>query len=426
MRIFLTLLVATPLFAQTLDERVTRALPSLVETYKTLHAAPELSTQEKNTSAFVATKLRELGFEVTERIGKYPEPELTCYGVVGILRNGDGPTVLIRSDMDALPVTEQTGVAYASNNPGVMHACGHDVHMTTLIGTAKMLADTKSQWRGTVMLIGQPAEEGVKGANAMLKDGLYEKFGRPDYAIAVHDWAVLPAGTVGYRAGYVMANSDSVDITVRGIGGHGAAPHAAKDPVVLAAEIVMALQTIVSRQNSPLDPVVLTVGSIHGGTRRNIIPDEVKLELTVRTYKPEVRRAVLAAIERVSKGIAMAAGVAEDRAPIIKWYEAEAAEATWNDPALTNRLVAAVKRELGDAKVVEIDPAMVGEDFGRFGLGREIPTSMLMVGAAHPAAYAAGEVLPGLHSSKFAPPPEETLRTSVRTLTTAALELLKK
>jgi hippurate hydrolase len=259
----------------------------------------------------------------------------------------------------------------------------------------------------------------------MLRDGLYDRFGKPDYAVAIHDWALLPAGTVGYRGGYIMANSDSVDITVRGIGGHGAAPQNAKDPVVVAAEIVMALQTLVSRENSPLDPVVLTVGSIHGGSKRNIIPDEVKMYITVRSYKPEVRQRVLTSIERVAKGIAMAAGIPDDRAPIVEIHQAEAAEATWNDPALTTRLVGAVKRELGDANVVEIDPSMVGEDFGRFGLGRQIPTSMLVVGASPPAVIASGSV-PGLHSSKFAPEAEQTLRTSVRTLTTSVLELMKK
>lgn len=424
--VIITVLIASPLAAQTLDQRVERVLPSLVETYKTLHAAPELSTKEEKSSALVASRLRALGYEVTERVGKYTEPDLTSYGVVALMKNGDGPVVLVRSDMDALPVPEQTNLPYASRNAGVMHACGHDVHMTTLIGTAQMLADMKSQWRGTVMLVGQPAEEVVKGADAMLRDGLYERFARPSYAVAIHDWALAPAGTVGYRAGYVMANSDSVDITVRGMGGHGAAPHTTKDPVVVASEIVVALQTIVSRENSPLDPVVVTVGSIHGGFKRNIIPDEVKLALTVRTYKPEVRERVLAAIERIAKGIAIAAGIPEDRAPIVTVQLSERAWATYNDPALTQRLVGAVRRELGEANVIEIEPAMVSEDFGRFGLDGKIPVTMLMVGAADPARVKSGARLPSLHSSEFAPPPELTLRTAVRTLTTAVLELMKK
>jgi len=220
-RVLIVLLLATPLFAQTLDERVSREINSLVETYKTLHAAPELSTQEAKTSAFVASRLRQLGYEVTERVGKYSDPNSTCYGVVAIMRNGTGPTLLVRSDMDALPVTEQTGLAYASQNSGVMHACGHDVHMTTLLGTAKILADLKSQWRGTLMLVGQPAEEVVKGAEGMLSDGLYERFGRPDFAIALHDDAVVPTGKIGYRPGDFMAATDSVNLTIRGMGGHG-------------------------------------------------------------------------------------------------------------------------------------------------------------------------------------------------------------
>ncbi|HEX4934361.1 MAG TPA: amidohydrolase, partial [Gemmatimonadaceae bacterium] len=301
-------ILATSASGQTLDERVRRELPSLVETYRKFHAAPELSTQEKNTSAVLASRLRELGYEVTERFGTYAEPDLTSYGVVAVLRNGDGPVVLVRTDMDALPVPEQTGLPYTSTNAGVMHACGHDVHMTTLIGTAKMLVDLKQQWRGTAILIGQPSEEIARGAAAMLRAGLYEKFPRPSYAIALHDWALLPAGKVSYRPGFIMAASDAIDITVRGQGGHGATPEKTKDPVVVAADLVLALQRIVSRETSALDPVVLTVGSIHGGTKRNIIPDEVKLLITLRTYKSEVRERVLAAIDRTAKGVAAAAG----------------------------------------------------------------------------------------------------------------------
>jgi amidohydrolase len=420
-RLLATMLLATASAAgQTLEQRVEREIPSLLTTYQTLHAAPELSMQEQKTSAFVATRLRELGYEVTERIGKYREAEATCYGVVAVMRNGDGPVVLVRSDMDGLPVKEQTGLPYASKSEGVMHACGHDVHMTTLLGTAKMLADLKSQWRGTVVLVGQPAEEVVQGAEAMLRDGLYERFPRPNFAVAIHDWATIAAGTVGYRSGYVMANSDSVDITVRGVGGHGAAPHMTKDPVVVAAEIVLALQTIVSRENSPLDPVVVTVGSIHGGAKRNIIPDEVNLYLTVRTYKPEVRERVLASIERIARGVALAAGIPAERAPVVMVHEAERAHATYNDPALTERLARAVRRELGDAQVVEMDPAMVSEDFGRFGLDRQIPVTMLMVGAGGPTS-------PSLHSSKFAPAPVElVLETGVRTVVASVLDLLKR
>jgi hippurate hydrolase len=420
----LFILLTTPAFAQSLDERVQRDIPALLETYKTLHAMPELSTQEVKTSAFVAKRLRELGYEVTERVGRYREPNTTAYGVVAILRNGEGPVVLLRSDMDALPITEQTGLPYASQNAGVMHACGHDVHMTTLLGTAKVLADLKSQWRGTVMLIGQPAEEIVRGAEGMLADGLYERFAKPDYAIALHDWAALEAGKVGHRPGQIMAATDSLNITVRGIGGHGAAPHLTKDPVVMAAETIMALQTIASRERSPLDPVVVTVGRVEGGTKRNIIPDEVRLFLTVRTMSPTVRERVLEAIQRIPKGIAIANGLTEDRAPVYEHLTAESIASTFNEPNLNERLVTAIGRELGADNVVLIDPSMVSEDFGLFGLNGKIPTVLLALGAADPARLADG-TQPGLHSSKFAPSdPALVLRTGVRAAASGVLNLL--
>jgi amidohydrolase len=419
------LLLAAPAFAQTLDQRIDRELPSLLATYKTLHAAPELSMQEAKSSALVAARLRELGYEVTERVGKYDDPKNTCYGVVAIMKNGSGPVVLIRTDMDALPVTEQTGLAYASANPGVMHACGHDIHMTTLLGTAKMLADLKPQWHGTVMLVGQPAEEIVAGARGMLADNLYERFPRPAYAIALHDAADIPYGKIGYTPGYTLSASDSVNVTIRGQGGHGARPQSAKDPVVVAAEFIVALQTIVSRERSPLDPVVVTVGSIHGGTKRNIIPDEVKLQLTVRTYKPEVRQRVLDSIARIAKGVAIAAGIPEELAPVVEQVTAEASEATYNDPTLTARLASALEKSLGAENVLKIDPLMVSEDFGRFGLGGKIPTVMMHVGATDPARIASGERVPGLHSSGFVPVPEPTLRTAIKSMTTMALELLR-
>jgi len=436
--LLLALAAAVPLAGQTLsadlDERIERELPSLLSTYKTLHANPELSTQEAKSSALVAARLRELGYTVTERVGKYDEPGLTSYGVVAILKNGAGPTVLVRSDMDALPVKEATGLPYASSvrakSPSgddvpVMHACGHDIHMTTLLGTAKMLADLKSRWHGTVMLVGQPAEEVVKGATAMLHDGLYERFGRPTYAIALHDNSNMPAGQIGYCPGYFMASADSVNLTIRGMGGHGAAPQTTKDPVVLAAETIVAMQTIVSRENSPLDPAVVTVGSIHGGTKRNIIPDEVQLLMTVRTYKPEVRKRVLASIERIARGVAIAGGVPEDRMPVMENRKGEGTESTYNDPALTERVAAALTKEMGAANVVKLDPLMVSEDFGRFGLDRAIPTTMLNVGAVDPARIASGERLPSLHSSGFAPLPEPTLRGGVKGMTIAVMELLR-
>lgn len=420
------LLLTMPAAAQSLDDRVQRELPTLLEHYKTLHAMPELSQQEEKTSAFLAARLRELGYEVTEKVGKYKEPGMTAYGVVAVLRNGKGPTVLVRTDMDGLPVTEQTGLAYASKNTGVMHACGHDVHMTTLLGTAKLLADLKSQWSGTVMLIGQPAEEIVRGAEGMLADGIYDRFARPDFAVALHDWATLEAGKIGYRPGPFMAGSDSINVTIRGVGGHGALPHATKDPVVMAAETIMALQTIASRERSPLEPVVVTVGKIDGGTKRNIIPDDVRLYLTVRTFTPEVRKRVLESIERIPRGIALMAGVPADRAPLYEPQIGEAVGPTVNDPTLTERMQKAIARELGAANVVHIDPAMVAEDFGRFGDNGKIPTALLALGAGDPAKLSEG-TQPGLHSSKFAPAdPNLVLRTGVRAAVSMVLDLLPK
>ncbi|HET7437066.1 MAG TPA: amidohydrolase [Thermoanaerobaculia bacterium] len=420
----LLLLAATPAFAQSLSDRVARELPSLLETYRTFHAHPELSTQEAQTSATVAKRLRELGYDVSYPFGRYTNANATCYGVVAVMKNGAGPTLLIRSDMDALPVTEQTGLEYASATPGAMHACGHDVHMTTLLGTAKLLADMKSQWKGTLILIGQPAEEVVKGAEGMLAAGLYEKTGTPTYAIALHDWATLETGKVGYRPGQFMAATDSLNLTIRGVGGHGAAPQSTKDPVVLAAETIVALQTISSRERSPLDPVVVTVGKIEGGTKRNIIPDEVRLYLTVRTFSPAVRDRVLESIQRIPKGLAMAAGVPEDRAPLYEHLDHESIAATFNDATLTERFAKAISRELGAANVVTIDPAMVSEDFGLFGDHGKIPTALFALGAADPAKLA-NNTQPGLHSSKFAPfEVERVVGTGMRTLVSAVLDLL--
>jgi len=421
----LLLFLPLPSFGQSLDAMIDKELPSLIETYKHLHAAPELSTREEKTSAYLAQHLRTLGYTVSERVGKYDEANATCYGVVAVMKNGSGPTVLVRSDMDALPVTEQTSLPYASSTPAVMHACGHDIHMTTLLGTASMLAQMKSKWHGTVMLIGQPAEEVVKGAEGMLRGGLYEQFGKPDYAIAIHDNDGMPAGQIGFHPGYFMASADSLNVTIRGQGGHGAKPQLTKDPIVLAAEFINSLQTIVSREDSPLDPAVVTVGAIHGGTKRNIIPDQVELLMIVRTYKPEVRQRVLASIERIAKGIAIAGGVPADRMPVIDVLKGESTESTYNDPKLTERVAAALTREMGAKNVVQIDPLMVSEDFGRFGLGGKIPTTMLNVGAVDPAKIASGARLPSLHSSEFAPVPEPTLRGSIKAMTVSVLELMR-
>jgi amidohydrolase len=422
------------------DAMVEQELPGLVSTYKQLHAAPELSRHEEKSSAFLAQHLRALGFEVTEHVGKYDKPEWQGYGVVAVMKNGAGPTVLVRSDMDALPVEEQTGLPYASqvktkNDQGqdvsVMHACGHDIHMTSLLGTARILAAMKDQWRGTLVLIGQPAEEVVAGAAAMLRDGLYSRFPKPDFALALHDTGDLQAGKIGYTPGYSLASSTSVDVTLRGLGSHGSRPEASKDPIVLAAEFILAIQTIVSRENSPFDPAVVTVGSIHGGTKHNIIPDEVQLQLTIRTYREEVRQRILASLDRIAKGIALAGGVPEDRAPIVKVREAESTPAMFNDPALAGRVAAALKKALGADNVLEQAPIMASEDFGQLGLeGRQIPTFMFWVGAIDAARMArsrqTGTPLPSLHSPLFWPAPEPTIRTAVRAMTFAVLDLMKK
>ncbi len=410
----------------------------LLSTYKMLHAAPELSHHEEKTAAFFAGELRKLGYTVTEHIGKYEKPEWTGYGVVGILKNGAGPTVLIRTELDALPVEEKTGVPYASkvktkNDAGVevsvMHACGHDIHMTSMLGTAKVLAERKGEWHGTLIILGQPAEETIDGARAVLRDGLYSNFPKPDFAIALHDSADIETGKVGYVPGYAMASATGIDIKIRGLGGHGSKPEATKDPIVVAAQVVMALQTIISRENSPLDPAVVTVGSIHGGTRYNIIPDEVNLQLTVRSYKEDVRKRILASIERITKGVAAAAGIPEDRAPIVKVSETEITSATYNDPQLMERLAGAFKTALGPENVMKVSPVMGSEDFGYLSLEQKIPSAIFWLGAVDPVkvkeSQERGIALPSLHSSLFAPVPEPTLRTGVKAMTAAVLDLMK-
>jgi amidohydrolase len=436
----IVVVIAMPTMAQqSLDTMVDREIAQLVSTYKMLHAAPELSHHEEKTSAFFAAQLRALGYTVTEHIGKFSVPEWKGYGVVAVMKNGDGPTVLVRTDLDALPVEEKTGLPYAStvktkNDAGqdvsVMHACGHDIHMTSLLGTAKMLARSKDQWHGTLVLIGQPAEETIDGAKAMLTGGIYSLIPRPDYLIALHDNAELEAGKVAYCPGFALANSTSVEITIRGLGGHGSKPEATKDPIVVAAQTILALQTIISRENSPLDPAVVTVGSIHGGAKSNIIPDEVKLLLTVRSYKEEVRQHILASIARITKNIAAAAGIPDDRAPIVKVSDTEVTPATYNDPKLTERLAGTFEKTLGASNVVKWPPIMGSEDFGRFSLDNQIPSCMFWLGAVDPvkveASKKSGKPLPSLHSSLFEPLPEPTLRTGVRAMTAAVLELMKK
>jgi amidohydrolase len=434
------LTVAMPLTAQTdLDQRVGKEMDSLVATYKHLHENPELSTREKESSALIAAELRRLGYNVTDHFGQYESPGLVSYGIVGVLRNGSGPTVYVRTDMDALPIVENTGLPYASHVKakradgtavGVMHACGHDIHMSVFMGTARMLAQLMDQWSGTLVLIGQPAEETVGGAHAMLRAGLFTKFPKPDFVLALHDGSNLPAGKVGWHEGTILAGADSVDINVRGYGGHGAAPQAGKDPIVIASEIVVALQTIVSREMDPQVPTVVTVGSFHAGTKHNIIPDEAHLQLTVRTMTPAQREKVLAAIARITNGIAAAAGVPPDRAPIIE-VAPDHVPATINNPELTRRVAAALARSLGKENVVPGDPVMASEDFSLYALeDPRPPICMFWLGAADPTKFKdakeQGTRLPGPHSAEFAPVPEPTIRTGVKAMTGAVLELLKK
>jgi len=433
-------LTAAPAFAQAdLDRMIDQGLPALISTYKQLHAAPELSGHEEKTGDFIAAQLRALGFEVIDHLGKYRTADLTGYGVAGVLKNGAGPVVLFRTELDALPVTEQTGLPYAStvrgknqvgDDVGVMHACGHDLHMSSFLGTAKVMSSTRERWHGTLVMLAQPAEELGGGADSVLRDGLYQKVPRPDYVVALHDLATLAYGKIGYTPGYAMANVDSVNLTIRGVGGHGATPASTKDPIVIAAQVVLALQTIVSRENYPLDPVVVTVGSIHGGTKHNIIPDEVRMQLTVRTYKPEVRKKVLASIQRIANGIAEAAGVPADRKPLFEVLTGQSGEATYNDPALTERLAAVWQKSLHAENVVKSDPLMVSEDVGQLGLeNHQIPLCMFWLGAVDPARVADSEAsgipLPALHSSKFAPVPEPALRTGIKASTVALMELFR-
>ena len=400
----------------------------LVALYQHLHANPELSLMETNTSAKLAGEMRKLGYEVTEKVGGN--------GVVAVLKNGPGPVVLIRTDTDALPVTEQTGLPYASKvrtkdrhgaEVGVMHACGHDVHMTCWVGTARVLASLKDTWSGTVVFIAQPAEEIVAGARMMLDDGLYKRFPKPDYALALHADPLQPAGVISMNEGLALANSDTVDIVVKGKGGHGAAPHHTIDPIVLAARIILDLQTIVSREVDPLNPCVVTVGSIHGGTKHNIIPNEVKLHLTVRTTKTEVRDHVLKAIDRIAKAAAMSARAPE---PEVRVSLEEFTPATYNDVALTRKTAEVFVAALGAENVKDRRPVMGAEDFGRFSQGG-VPILMFFLGTVskdkHDAAQQPdGKPLPGMHTDSYAPLPEPSIRTGVRAMSLAAMNLMPK
>jgi hippurate hydrolase len=418
--------------AATLNESIRADMPQLMTLYRDLHANPELSMQEVRTPAKLAVEMKKLGFSVTEKIGKT--------GVVSVLRNGPGPTLLIRADMDALPVVEQTGLPFASKvratarsgvETGVMHACGHDTHMTTFIGTARRLAAMKDQWSGTLVMILQPGEETGEGAKAMLDDGLYTRFPKPNVAIAFHDAASLPAGVIGITPGYALANVDSVDILVKGVGGHGAYPQSTKDPIVLASRIVLTLQTLVSRENDPANPAVVTVGSFQAGAKHNIISDEARLQLTVRSYKPEVRKLLLDGIKRIARGEAIATGMPEDKMPVVTIRDELYTPATFNTDKLSASTLALFQQHFGADRAIKTPAVMGGEDFSRFWLAdNKIESLIFWVGGTPKDKWdAAGgdtQKLPSLHSPFWAPDAEAVISTATEAMTVAALDVLKK
>jgi amidohydrolase len=418
--------------ADPISDGVGKDMPSLMALYRDLHANPELSMQEVKSAAKMAAEVKKLGFEVTTGVGKT--------GIVAVMKNGPGPVLLLRADMDGLPVVEQTGLSFASKvkatsmagtESGVMHACGHDTHMTAWVGAARRLAAMKNQWSGTLVLIAQPGEEIGVGAKAMLDDGLYTRFPKPTHAIAFHDAASLPAGTIGYAVGPALANVDSVDIQVNGVGGHGAYPHTTKDPIVLASRIVTALQTLVSREVDPQEAAVVTVGSFHSGAKHNIISDEAKMLLTVRSYTDETRKILLDGIRRIVRGEAIAAGMPEARMPVVTIRDGEYTPATYNTEKLTTSTAALFTERFGAERVLKTKPVMGGEDFSRFHLAdKSIESLIFWVGGVPKAQWdkAAGDPakLPSLHSPFWAPDAETTISTAAEALTVAALGVLGK
>jgi len=405
-------------------EQLAAIYPGIESLYIDLHKSPELAFHEQQTAAKLAERVKALGFEVTTGVGGT--------GIVAIMKNGPGPTVMMRTELDALPVQEKTGLPFAStvttktaagDTVPVMHACGHDLHMSAWYGTAELMAKNKDKWHGTLMMIGQPAEEVVQGAAAMLKDGLFTRFPKPDYALSVHDEATLPAGIIGYHPGYFRASADTVEVTIFGRGGHGAAPHDTVDPIVIASRFVLGLQTIVSRENNPMDPAVITVGSIHGGTGANIIPDQVKLQLTVRTFNPAARKRMLAAIEREAKGEAMAANAPKEPVMEVK----AGTDAVFNDPKTTERMVATLRKALGPDKVVEMPAKMTSEDFSQYGLAG-VQAVLLHVGAVDAGKLAeskkSGNPLPAPHSPQWAPVFQPTVRAAITAETAVLMDLL--
>jgi len=391
--------------------------------YKHFHQNPELSHKEKETSARLAKELKDAGFEVTTGVGGY--------GVVGMLKNGDGPKIMVRTDLDALPVTEKTELVYASKvrvrdetgkETGVMHACGHDIHITCLIGTARYMAENKDRWRGTLMCIGQPAEEGIDGAKGMLEAGLFTKIMKPDIALALHCDSKIAAGHVGYRSGYILANVDTVDITFYGRGGHGAHPYATIDPIVMAAHFVVDVQSIVSREIKAGEPAVITVGSIHGGTKHNIIGDYCHLQITVRSYTDEIRKKLLGGIERKAKAAAASAGAQEPKVVM-----GDSTPSTFNDEELTAKVTKTFRRVFGDDQIEMVPPSMGGEDFSLYGRAG-VPACMFSLGTVDAKRLAGyervGQPSPGLHSPLYYPDAEPSIETGVTAMTSVLLDLM--
>lgn len=424
--LLMILAVASPAVVRA-DEKIKtwsqQQIDPLLTLYRDFHSHPELSFKEEQTAAKLATELKKLGVEVTTGVGRL--------GVVGILKNGDGPVIMVRTDLDALPVTEATGLPFAStvkakdpkgNEVGVMHACGHDIHITCQIGVAKYLASHKDDWQGTVMFVGQPAEEVGGGAETMLKDGLFTRFPKPRYALALHVDSTLATGKVGYKAGYMLANVDSVDIVMKGKGGHGAFPHTTIDPIVQAAHLIVDLQTLVSRENNPFEPAVVTVGSIHAGTKHNIIGDNCRLQLTVRSYSPEVREMLIEGIQRKAKAAAISANAPEPTIELSDWTPA-----TKNDAELVEKMVPSFRRALGDDNVVPVDASMGGEDFSQYGLAG-VPICMFRLGSVSAERFAQmkkdGKTPPSLHSPFYYPDAKEAIETGVTAMSAAVVDLL--
>lgn len=422
--------VAPQAQAGTVAEQIKADLPGLMAIYRDLHENPELSFQEVRSAGILADAARKAGFEVTEKVGQT--------GVVAVLKNGPGPVVLIRADMDALPVVEQTGLPYASKKRGVssagvesgiMHACGHDTHMTAWIEVARLMSARRKEWSGTLVMIGQPAEELVSGAKAMLDDGLYTRFPKPSVTLAFHD-SDIESGVIGITPGYALANSDSVNVTFKGLGGHGSRPQSTKDPITLAAAFVTRVQTVVSRENDPQDPAVISVGAFHAGAKHNIIPDRAELQLTVRSYKDETRKLLLDGIKRVAEGEAMVAGFPAELKP--EFAVVNSARSTFNDPDFAQKEMAAFQSHFGPARVKLIPASMGAEDFGEYGRAdRQNIKSLIFWVGGYPAdviakAKAEGRAIPSPHSPFFAPEADKVISTAAEALTLAAMRQMPK